>query len=91
MVIDMVEKEYIDRSEALAELEKVPHLKLAGSIIKSIKASDVVEVVRCKDCCYHFEDKNGYFDPENIFCGRACDNGFKANDYCSYGIRGSVL
>ena len=45
-------KEYIERGELLKELERFPHLKTAGSVVRSMPKEDVVEVVRCIDCVY---------------------------------------
>lgn len=58
-------------------------LRIARKDIKRFSATDVVEVVRCKDCEYAKEYKN------NLFCcyyPRA-PKSVSSNDYCSYGIR----
>lgn len=46
-----------------------------------IKNSDLVEVVRCKDC-KHYRDSFPY-DTCDVFDAKATD----AEDYCSYGER----
>ena len=70
-------KEYIDRGALLKELERFPHLQMAGSIVRSISKEDVAPLVRCKDCKYFVEEE---------FCmgiGIIC----KFDDFCSYGER----
>jgi hypothetical protein len=76
-------KEYIDRGALLKELERFPHLKTAGSVVRSMPKADVVEVVRCKDCkhatfysCRNDACYRGIIceyligtDDENFFCG----------------------
>ena len=48
---------------------------------------DAVEVVRCKDCRFKTLTEDGEYDPEDIVCEMHMSDGFKANDYCSYGKR----
>ena len=82
----MINKEYLERAAILEELKKFPYLRLAGTIIKNVEAvCGVEEVTYCKDCIYRFEDKDGNYYPENIFCGLNCDDGYKEYDYCSKG------
>lgn len=58
-------------------------LKIAIKDIQRMTSSDVVEVVRCKDCDYRdgLEDLCG-----NIYC-RLHDGRFDKDGYCSYGKR----
>lgn len=42
---------------------------------------DVVEVVRCKDCCYSRKDYG------NLQCKRFCEAAVYDEDFCSYGER----
>ena len=59
-------------------------LKIAIKDIQRMASSDVVEVVRCKDCdyCDGLEDLCG-----NIYC-RLHDGRFDKDGYCSYGKKG---
>ncbi len=91
--------EYIDREALLAKLRRVPAFErsetdkgmfyIERSIIDCFPTSDVVEVVRCKDCEY-----------SRLYCGSyICDNvqtpwfndefnvDVGSNDFCSYGER----
>ena len=52
--------EYIDRGELLKELERFPHLKTAGSVVRSMPKADVAPVVRCKDCKWWKPMDNGF-------------------------------
>ena len=81
----MSDKEYIEKSTLLKELESFSHLMLAGSVVRNINAAEnVEEVIYCKDCKYRFVNKD--FDAKNnIFCLRNCDSGYKEYDYCSKG------
>lgn len=38
-------KEYIDRGALLKEMERFPHLQIAGGIVRSMPKEDVVEVM----------------------------------------------
>jgi hypothetical protein len=74
-------KEYIDRGALLKELERFPHLQMAGGIVRSMPKEDVVEVVRCKDCKHlMFSDCYGE-------CSKAYLGIVSPNDYCSNGER----
>jgi hypothetical protein len=77
-------KEYIDRGALLKELERFPHLQMAGSIVRSMPKEDVVEVVRCKDCKY-WENGKDYEPYCNHFDSTLSDT--TENDFCSYGKR----
>ena len=62
-------------------------LVLANAILrddKRVPVSDVVEVVRCKDCKY-YQDNNGGYPHEE--CRWRMDETPNADDYCSYGER----
>ena len=73
--------EYIERGALLKELEAFPHLKTMESVVRSIPAADVVEVVRCKDCLYRVKDGIGrnYCELDGNYAGDTA--------YCSYGER----
>jgi hypothetical protein len=74
-------KEYIERGALLKELERFPHLQMAGGIVRSMPKEDVVEVVRCKDCKHlMFSDCYGE-------CSKAYLGIVSPNDYCSNGER----
>jgi hypothetical protein len=47
----------------------------------------VVPVVRCKDCRFKTLTEDGEYNPEDIVCEMQMSDGFKENDYCSYGKR----
>lgn len=77
-------KEYIERGALLKELERFPHLQMAGGIVRSMPKEDVVEVVRCQDCKYWKEEKDF-----GMFCthwGSTLAEA-QAEDFCSYGER----
>lgn len=62
-------------------------LVLANAILRDDKrapVSDVVEVVRCKDCKYYQDNNNGYPHNECKWCK---DETPDAYDFCSYGER----
>lgn len=74
--------EYIKKEDAVIEVERfggyldddmLYRIKLA---LGRLPSADVVEVVRCKDCKYWWE--------ENELC-RVSGIEEKAGDYCSYG------
>lgn len=82
----MNNKEYIDRKPLIEKLERTiinPQTSFINNILigmlKNAPATDVVEVVRCKDCIYYTADSNTqgvcYMHHETI----------KANEFCSYG------
>ena len=74
-------KEYIDRGALLKELERFPHLQMAGGIVRSMPKEDVAPVVRCKDCKHlMFSDCYGE-------CSKAYLGIVSPNDYCSHGER----
>jgi hypothetical protein len=80
-------KEYIDRGALLKELERFPHLQMAGSIVRSMPKEDVVEVVRCKDCKHAT-----FYSCRNDACYRGiiCEYRIEPDDenfFCSYGER----
>ena len=56
-------------------------------VVEKAPAVDAVEVVRCKDCKYRCETKEGEYNPEDIVCDWWATDGLKANDFCSYGER----
>lgn len=94
--------EYIEREAVIAYLEnhkrvaKEQNLILSAdedAIIKFLKekcpTADVVEVVRCKDCIHKNLTTDGEYDPEDIVCGYHMSDGFREDDFCSYGVRRS--
>lgn len=78
-------KEYIDRGALLKELERFPHLQMAGSIVRSMPKEDVVEVVRCKDCKYRGRSHCPLRNKEES-TGELIDITYD-DDFCSYGER----
>ena len=85
-------KEYIEREAAKRELlswaVSLNHPEYlikddALHIIDSFPATDVVEVVRCRECkWWHEDDDIGHCDnPDGL------DNYAKPDDFCSYGER----
>jgi hypothetical protein len=58
-----------------------------GMMIEDAPTTDVVEVVRCKDCKYR-EDLNDRLNNIRVFCTLAVDvKEVDLTDYCSYGER----
>ena len=49
-------KEYIEREAALRIANGFCHPANIGDEIAKLPAADVVEVVRCKDCKYRYDD-----------------------------------
>lgn len=71
--------------------ENCPHRVTLEEAKKKLLSSDMVEVVRCKDC-KHFKDEgvNGqYCQYHTQNAGEYCDEAcwVAKNDYCSYGER----
>lgn len=54
---------------------------------KLVEESEVVKVVRCKDCIYKTVTEDGEYNPDDIVCGYHMSDGFSADDFCSYGKR----
>jgi hypothetical protein len=97
--------EYIDREALLKKLypydvvDKKTYAINAEAIYREIKkapATDVVEVVRCKDCAHWSgEDMKDYLLGERWgechrpFGSYGCENSTE-NDFCSYGERREV-
>ena len=76
-------KEYIDRQAAIdavrEQLKKAPTAAIrAMHVIKSLEPSDVVPVVRCRDC--------REFAKASHWC-ESFDNPTGEDDFCSYGER----
>lgn len=88
-------KEYIDRGALLKELERFPHLQMAGSIVRSMPKEDVDPVVRCKEC--RSWDEVGTDPVTNYrfgFCRHyqwqdveGWEKETNGQDFCSYGER----
>lgn len=85
-------KEYIEKAVALEALSKsgVTCNLRAHKIVASIQATDVVEVVRCRDCKWfnHYtmecESDDVATDHEG---GASFSINFGPDDFCSYGQR----
>ena len=87
--------EYIDREEALKQAFVLREDEECGcsvevvlvNAIKKIPASDVVEVVKCKDCKFY----NNHGMKDVVFDGDAChwnaDEQPDPDDFCSAGER----
>ncbi|MBQ7296443.1 MAG: hypothetical protein IJW86_09675 [Clostridia bacterium] len=75
---DTYESEYPTASGAFDEFATI----LVPRILKNLPSSDVVEVVRCKDCKY-------FTDIDEYGCCYIFDDGTNAtckrNDFCSWG------
>ena len=75
--------EYIEREAAIMAIydafPECRNLGMTASVLSDIPAADVVEVVRCKDCQYSYEDLSGWacshgvcvdcIVPEDFYCG----------------------
>ena len=86
--------DYITREEALDFLIPAYDLNISkqdlrvlgdrlAEFLKNIPAADVVEVVRCKDCRFYYEDSDGY---------EMCDNSegydhISADGFCAWAKR----
>ena len=93
--------EYIEREALLKDISEtvvftvsakqtLPTTEMRGAnkVIDRIKyapTTDVVEVVRCKDCKYWGGVTFGYVC--HRFSGTYIRNETRENDYCSYGIK----
>ena len=88
-------KEYIERAEALRHIEwyiltkeknygnPTVTLDEVVGLLTEVAASDVVEVVRCKDCTYgHFVSHCSKY-----MCEKDCGTLKYSNDFCNYGKR----
>lgn len=88
-------KEYIERTAVIPALEDYykpidpdrPMTLTLGQIaevVKNMTASDVVEVVRCKNCRF-------FSGRQECYCHAADENGtpifVREDDFCSYGAR----
>ena len=64
-------------------------LETVIDFIKELPTSDVVEVVRCKDCIFNVEnmrkDPLDATDYSDITCSYFMTDGMTENDFCSYG------
>lgn len=60
---------------------------IAQQVVEEQPTVDVVEVVRCKDCRFKTLTEDGEYNPKDIVCEMHMSDGFKENDYCSYGER----
>jgi len=87
--------EYIKREDVLDAIRerirrvgmKTPLVLSIGNAVVDVPASDVVEVVRCKDCKHwiagHISDNDTFYPPK---CALVRDE--RSNDdFCSYGER----
>lgn len=83
--------EYIKKSEAVDVIVKYPY-DIAGKTATAIKmiedlpSADVVEVVRCKDCKYLYQE---YIGGDLEWMCKSSDGIVlpTPNSYCSYGER----
>ena len=71
--------DYISRQAAIEACDKALRTIDAKYLIKKEPASDVVEVVRCKDCRYW----NNKVDL--TYCEKKTWLGTDADDFCSFG------
>ena len=73
--------EYIDRDRAVAFVEAMPSKADALNVLRELKAADVEQVVRCKDCKFYYR-----MTAETGICELACRH--LGNDgFCSEGER----
>lgn len=98
-----MDKEYIEREKARElidnygknavdlgrwSLDPVDDIIALAKGVDKIPSSDVVEVVRCKNCAYSYWEKQTP-RTEAFICGN--HNGLYGeidfNDFCSYGVR----
>lgn len=75
--------EYITKEQALEAIKGKMWPGEIEAAIKAIPPTDVVEVVRCKDCYKLYPDGNGGM---LNYC-RVHHKFVNANDFCSYGAR----
>lgn len=86
-------KEYIERNELIDTLKRFApehYSTLINMLILKHPTSDMVEVVRCKDCKHYHEYLN-CITKEPTGWGKctdiAMDIDLTVNDFCSYGER----
>lgn len=89
-------KEYIERAAVKNLLDRYGGTDDALALIDTIPASDVAEVVRCREC-KHYHADIGWCDQLSYFQtsdGEPCSPAesmdwkmFQENDYCSMGQR----
>ena len=77
-------KEYIERADIKALLERYGATDDAMALIDTIPAADVAEVVRCKDCQYYQDAKT---NKKGFLICPASGMEIGETDYCSYGAR----
>lgn len=77
-------KEYIERADIKALLERYGATDDAMALIDTIPAADVAEVVRCKDCQYYQDAK---INKKGFLICPASGMEITETDYCSYGVR----
>lgn len=70
----MMDMALIDNPEASDHIEQWEG-SIAAPVMSTIKAADVVEVLRCKDC--------KYYEPDGV-CANINFLSVRPNDYCSY-------
>lgn len=90
MAKHMMDTALIDNPEASDRIEQWEG-SIAAPVMSTVKAADVVEVVRCKDCIHYNEYASGekIIDEEEVcdgWCMRwsGIEN-VNRHDYCSYG------
>ena len=89
--------EYIKREALLEEFDDCfpnlnPYLNTelysVRKRIETMKAADVVEVVRCKDCeHYKSHSPSVHWHTSRLYCMRTAAVCVKKDDFCSYGKR----
>lgn len=84
---------YISREKAIEIIKSGGYweredMEVAVACIEQTPATDVVEVVRCKDCKRCYEKRTKRYNNLMRFCMRMDGNTYQvnANDFCSYGI-----
>lgn len=77
-------KEYIERADIKALLERYGATDDAMALIDTIPAADIAEVMRCKDCRYYQDAK---INKKGFLICPASGMEITETDYCSYGSR----
>ena len=83
----MMDMALIDNPEASDRIEQWEG-SIAAPVMSTVKAADVVEVVRCNECIHNvgIRDNTEFYD-NDIVCDYWESDGLYSTDFCSYGKR----
>jgi len=86
---DMAKEALYKTAEEYDEYDKCDRIEIialtnADEILNDIPAADVVVVVRCRECGYHYKTYSGWFCSHGVFVNDAVP---PDDFYCGYGKR----